>query len=135
LFVGFSPGSAAALPGWSNAALSSSLSARSNLCPGALRQPHVTQPAAEQPALPARRGSTPSDPSRVVNQRGVDASPSSVQRSSWCQESSAGERSERIRARHRERNSGPGAASASDPARETTASGNRRVRVGLPARE
>ena len=53
-----------------------------------------------------------------------------MQRSSWCHDSNAGERSERIRARHSDRNSGSGAATVSTilpgrPARR----GDRRVGV------
>ena len=53
-----------------------------------------------------------------------------MQRSSWRQDSSAGERNERIRARHSARNSGSGGTTAKrDPARLAPRGGDRRVGV------
>ena len=97
---------------------------------GALRQPNIAEPPAKEATLPSTRRLDSERPQASVNQPASTPSPSSVQRSSCFHDISAGERKDRIRARHSDKNSGIWCTHRqSDPPRRPSRSGDRRIGV------
>jgi hypothetical protein len=79
----------------------------------ALRQPHIPQPTAEQAPLTIARRHDSKRAKTLIDQISVDPSPSSLQRSSCLQLTSAGERNGRNRCRQSSMNAGSGSPNAS----------------------